>query len=168
MHVAAETAMQAVARRLAQHIGGPYGDLVMGPNRAALIAVDEAAPIIRDAVRAMVAEEIALAIEATKPSVNHFWDTADAARVYALNDAAKLARKHAAAPAVRPVEPSAVPAEGSGHPQPADCDRGVAGDWCARPVGHSGPCNATRPLPRRPVLSLDTPEGATDPSGCDK
>lgn len=36
------------------------------------------------------------------------------------------------------------PAEGSGHPQPAECGRGVAGDWCARPTGHDGPCNATR------------------------
>lgn len=67
------------------------------------------------------------------------------------------------APAVRPVEPSAVPVEGSGHPRPfVECLLPVADAWCVSPTGHDGPCSPTRPLPRRPILSLDTPEGATD------
>ncbi|MFY1686394.1 hypothetical protein [Plantactinospora sp. WMMB782] len=74
----------------------------------------------RDArVRAEVAEEIARAIEVERPSAGSFWDTADAARVYALNDAAKVARKYAAAPAESVAAGSAVPVEGSGLPQPA-------------------------------------------------
>jgi hypothetical protein len=61
------------------------------------------------------------------------------------------------APAVRPVEPSAVPVEGSGHPRPfVECLLPVADDWCVSPTGHDDPCS-----PTRPILSLDTPEGAT-------
>lgn len=41
--------------------------------------------------RKQTAAEIRDAIWAAKPSVRQFWDTADAARVYALNDAAKIA-----------------------------------------------------------------------------
>ncbi|MEO3922684.1 hypothetical protein ABGB07_02195 [Micromonosporaceae bacterium B7E4] len=82
----------------------------------------------RDArIRAEVAEEIARAIEAEKPSVNRFWDTADAARVYALNDAAKLARKHAGKGFPSSTEPSVVSAEGSGHPQPGRVDVSALG-----------------------------------------
>lgn len=74
----------------------------------------------RDArIRAEVAEEIARAIEAEKPSVSRFWDTADAARVYALNDAAKVARSRAGKGFPGVAAGSAVPAEGSVHPQPA-------------------------------------------------
>lgn len=44
-------------------------------------------------VRAQVAEEIAQAIEALKPSIKQFWDALDARTVYVLNDAAKKARE---------------------------------------------------------------------------
>jgi hypothetical protein len=44
-------------------------------------------------VRAQVAEEIAAKIEALKPSARGFWSTADAAHVYAYNDAARIARE---------------------------------------------------------------------------
>lgn len=64
-------------------------------NEVAMVeaAVRAAAPIIERAVRERVAEEIAKAIEADKPSTRQFWDVADAARVYAANDFAKTARR---------------------------------------------------------------------------
>lgn len=49
-------------------------------------------------IRKTIAEQIAHRIEARKPSVRQFWDTADAAHVYAYSDAAKIAREIGAKP----------------------------------------------------------------------
>lgn len=46
VHAAAEAALEAVATRLKPYATEPYGDLRMGPKRAALMAVDAAAPIL--------------------------------------------------------------------------------------------------------------------------
>lgn len=59
LHAAAHHAMEAAAARLKPHATEPYGDLCMGPKRAALIAVDAAAPILLAAGRRQALAEYA-------------------------------------------------------------------------------------------------------------
>jgi hypothetical protein len=75
------------------------GEWLQLPSQTAIIGMQarEIVEIAHDAIapliRRQVAEEIARAIEAKKPSASRFWDSADAAHVYAYNDAAKVARE---------------------------------------------------------------------------
>lgn len=81
-------------RAEAERLGyGPIDDRIFAAFHRALYRpmVDAA----RADERAKVAEDIARAIEAVKPSAARFWDTADASAAYALNHAAAIARQHA-------------------------------------------------------------------------
>ena len=153
-----EAAYAAAVNSLAGYATEPYGDLRLNAERAAAKAVTAAMLALdlpsRDArVRAETAEQIARSIEGLCPTPGevHAGDHCDFA------DAAAVAREYAVRPAERPSDATAEPVGTPTHPA-VECELGVAGDWCALPIGHDGPCTATRRIQPRPILTNDTRE----------